>query len=140
MLVHDKYIACYEGKNGLTAAAPDTTDTANDDDNDFTAFLNISVTNHIGSWTSELEEYLQKPVENIKEPLKWWVANCHIYPNLHCIALDCLSIPGKQFITLIFIYITNTFPIAISTVVRCVFSQGCQLLSFTHNHLSVSSI
>ena len=52
MLVHDKYIACYEGEDGLTAAAPDTTDTANDDDNDFTAFLNISVTNHIGSWTS----------------------------------------------------------------------------------------
>ena len=56
MLVHDKYIACYEGKEGPTAAAPNTTDTANDNDDDFTSFLKISVTNHIGSRTSKLKE------------------------------------------------------------------------------------
>ncbi|KAF8519395.1 hypothetical protein BU17DRAFT_47713, partial [Hysterangium stoloniferum] len=33
----------------------------------------------------ELQEYLDKPVENIKDPLKWWVANQHVYPS--CIAL-----------------------------------------------------
>jgi hypothetical protein len=65
-----------------------------DDDDDFSAFANISVTKHIGSRASELQEYLWKPIKNIKEPLKWWVANCHVYPNLHWMVLDYLSIPG----------------------------------------------
>ena len=69
---------------------------ANNDD--FATFSNISVTNHVGSQPSEVEEYLHKPVENVKDPLKWWVANCHIYPKLYCMALDYLSIPGKFLI------------------------------------------
>jgi len=97
VLVCDKYTTCYKGKAGPAAAALDTTDTANDD-NDFAAFSNILVTNHIGSWTSELEEFLQKPVENVKDPLKWWVANHHVYLNLYHMALDYLSIPGKFII------------------------------------------
>jgi len=100
-LVREKYTTCYEGKAGPTAAA-DTADTADDDG--FVAFTNISVTNRIGFRTSELQEYLRKPVENVKEPLKWWVANRHIYPNLHRMALDYLSIPGREFIMLILIY------------------------------------
>jgi hypothetical protein len=67
----------------------------NADDDDFIAFTNISVTNHVGSQTSELNEYLCKPVENVKDPLKWWIANRHVYPKLHRMALDYLSIPGK---------------------------------------------
>ena len=55
----------------------------------------ISVTNSVGPWTNEVEEYLHKPVENVKDPLKWWVANHHVYPNLHHMALDYLSILGK---------------------------------------------
>jgi hypothetical protein len=62
---------------------------------DFTTFSNILVTNHVGFRMSEVEEYLRKPVENVKDPLKWWVANRHVYPNLHRMALDYLSIPGK---------------------------------------------
>ena len=58
-------------------------------------FINISVTNSVGSWTNEVEEYLCEPVDNVKDPLKWWVANHHVYPNLHHMALDYLSIPGK---------------------------------------------
>ena len=58
------------------------------------------MTKQIGSCTSELREYLQKPVENVKDPLKWWIASHHIYPNLYCMALDYLSIPGKLDITL----------------------------------------
>ena len=103
-LVCDKYVTCYEGKEGPTISA--VLDTPNDDD-DFATFSNISVTNCIGSQTSELEEYLQKPVENVKEPLKWWVSNCHIYLNFYRMALDYLSIPSKQFIILIFVYITD---------------------------------
>jgi hypothetical protein len=69
-----------------------------DDDDEFTTFANISVTKQVTSRTSELDDYLRKPVENIKDPLKWWFANCHIYPNLYCMALEYLSIPGKVFI------------------------------------------
>jgi len=67
------------------------------DNDDFAAFSNISVTNHIGFRTSEVDEFLRKPVENVKDPLKWQVANCHVYPNLYRMALDYLSIPGDLF-------------------------------------------
>ena len=68
------------------------------DNDDFATFSNISVTNHVGSQMSEVEEYLHKPVENVMDPLKWWVANRHVYPNLYHMALDYLSIPGKFLI------------------------------------------
>lgn len=64
------------------------------DEDDFSTFANISVTKHAGSRTSELQGYLRKPVENVKDPLKWWVTNRHVYPNLYRMALDYLSIPG----------------------------------------------
>jgi hypothetical protein len=65
------------------------------DNKDFATFSNISVTNNVGFRTSEVDEFLRKPVENVKDPLKWWVANCLVYPNLYRMALDYLSIPGK---------------------------------------------
>ena len=74
-----------------------------DSDNDFTMFANISVTKQVRSRTSELREYLRKPVENVKDPLKWWVASRHIYLNLYSMALDYLSIPSKLAIILSFI-------------------------------------
>ena len=64
------------------------------------------MTKTIGSKSSELEDYLRKPVENVREPLKWWVANRDIYPNLHRMALDYLSIPGISISFIIF-SITN---------------------------------
>ena len=67
------------------------------DNDDFTTFANISVTKHAGSRSSELREYLRKPVENIKDPLKWWIASRHVYPNLFRMALDYLSILGDLF-------------------------------------------
>ena len=70
-LVCNKYTTCYEGKVGPAAAALDTTHTAAtataDNDNDFAAFSNILVTNYVGSWTSKLQEFLQKPVKNVKD-------------------------------------------------------------------------
>ena len=65
------------------------------DDDDFGTFANISVTKQVGSRSSELDEYLRKAVENVKEPLAWWITNRHVYPNLSHMALDYLSIPGK---------------------------------------------
>lgn len=64
--------------------------------------MNISVTKAIPSQTSELDGYLRKPVENVKDPLKWWIGNRHVYPNLFRMALDFLSIPGMFFFALVY--------------------------------------
>lgn len=74
-------------------------DSDDSDDDAFTAFANISVTKVVASRRSELDEYLRKPVENVKDPLKWWIANRHVYPNLYRMALDFLSIPGMFFLS-----------------------------------------
>lgn len=42
----------------------------------------------------ELREYLSTPIEEVEDPLKWWTMKRHIYPNLHRMALDFLTIPG----------------------------------------------
>jgi hAT family C-terminal dimerisation region len=52
---------------------------------------------------SELDEYLWYPVEQVKDPLKWWFHNYMQYPNLHIMALDYLSIPHKYF------HVSNNF-------------------------------
>jgi hAT family C-terminal dimerisation region len=58
-------------------------------------FANISVTKKVGSRVSEIEKYLRKPVEHVKDPLKWWETNRCVYPKLARMATDFLSIPGK---------------------------------------------
>jgi hAT family C-terminal dimerisation region len=66
------------------------------DDDDF---ANISVGPNIAQSPShELDEYLHRPIENIKEPMKWWVQHSEVYPNLSRMAMDFLSIPGESVI------------------------------------------
>jgi hAT family C-terminal dimerisation region len=65
-------------------------------DDGFVSFGNLSVTNALHA--SEISKYLSHPVENIKDLLKWWVDNQYVYPNLHHMALDYLSIPGTCII------------------------------------------
>lgn len=56
---------------------------------------------------NELDAYLSLPPERIEEEkdpgaaLKWWTMKRHIYPNLHRMALDYLSIPGLSSYTLV---------------------------------------
>jgi len=57
---------------------------------------NVSVTT--APRASEIQEYLNFPVENVKDPLKWWVDNKYVYLNLYRMALDYLSIPGKWYV------------------------------------------
>ena len=108
-LVHEKYTADYkDNKDPMTPTPAVNTEPVSTiigvsililitllqlDDNDF---ADISVTNNTGPKSTELEDYLRKPVEKVKEPLKWWVANRHVYPTLHRMALDYLSIPGSS--------------------------------------------
>ena len=62
-------------------------------DNGFVSFSNLSVTTC--PCASEIQQYLSLPVKNVQDPLKWWTANKYVQANLHCMALDYLSIPGK---------------------------------------------
>lgn len=72
--------------------------------------------------TSEFDEYLRHPIENVKAPLEWWYKNRFVYPHLSRMALDYLSVPPT------------------STAVERVFSQGRGLLQYTRNRLSPASI
>jgi len=89
-LVREEYVAKYE-----VADESDTKPATNSKTNDggFASFGDLSVTT--APRASEIQEYLNLPVENVKDPLKWWVDNQYVYPNLHRMALDYLSIPGK---------------------------------------------
>jgi hypothetical protein len=57
-------------------------------------FTDISVDPKKAMHVIEIDRFLQLPVEDVKDPLAWWVCNSHVYPNLLCMALDYLSIPG----------------------------------------------
>ncbi len=91
-LVREAYVIGYENM----ACGSDTTPmkiSKTNDNGEFTSFGNLSVTSTPRA--SEIQAYLKHPVENIKDPMKWWVDNQYVYPNLHHMALDYLSIPSK---------------------------------------------
>jgi hypothetical protein len=89
-LVRREYAAKYEKAVDELNTAPSNNSNT---DNGFASFGNLSITTC--PRVSEIQEYLSLPVENVKDPLKWWIDNKYIYPNLHRMALDYLSIPGK---------------------------------------------
>jgi hypothetical protein len=64
----------------------------------FDNYMNISVARTGSSCIrhNELDKYLQLLVENVKDPLKWWVNNHKVYPNLSQMALDYLSLPSRH--------------------------------------------
>lgn len=118
-LVQEEYAARYEKISEESNVMPRMTTKTKPNDG-FASFGDLSVTTH--TRPSEIQEYLKSAVENVKDPLGWWVDNKHVYPKLHRMALDYLSIP------------------ATSTSVERVFSQGRHLLPFSRNSLSPSSI
>jgi hypothetical protein len=64
-------------------------------DDDFADYVRIAIdAMETAQPTNELEDYLRLPVENVKDPLKWWYENRRAYPNLSRMARDYLSIPG----------------------------------------------
>lgn len=95
-LVREVYATKYEKEADDSNTMPVKPSNA---DNGFASFGNLSVTTCPRE--SEIQEYLALPVENVQDPLKWWTDNKKVYPNLHRMALDYLSIPSKYY----FIYI-----------------------------------
>jgi hypothetical protein len=91
-LVQEEYVAKYKKKADEPNVAPMDDSSKNDDG--FVSFGNLSVTNC--HHASEIQEYFSLPVENVIDLLKWWTDNKFVYLNLHHMALDYVSIPGKS--------------------------------------------
>ena len=113
-LVCNEFADNYGGNASDSTAAEPSASTM-----DFADFGNISITTDTAN---ELDRFLREPVENVKEPMKWWFLNRSAYAKLSRMALDFLSVPPT------------------STAVERVFSQGRHLLPFTWNGLSAASI
>ena len=43
---------------------------------------------------NELDRYLSTDPKHVTDMLAWWYEHQHVYPHLHLMALDYLSIPG----------------------------------------------
>lgn len=60
----------------------------------------------------ELDHYLSMDPKHITNALAWWHEKRFVYPHLHCMALDYLTIPGEfdlLFDSLIFILTSDFF-------------------------------
>jgi hAT family C-terminal dimerisation region len=52
----------------------------------------------VAALEDELAKYLSTPRDlHVKDGLRWWYDRKHLYPRLHRMAMDYLSIPGKFF-------------------------------------------
>jgi hypothetical protein len=94
-LVCKVYATNYEKKANNLNAAPAKV-CIKKPDNGFTLFGDLSVAG--SPCMSKIQEYLSLSIENVKDPLKWWMNNRFVYPNLHHMALEYLSIPGMSYI------------------------------------------
>jgi hypothetical protein len=88
-LVREEYRAKYEKETSTRVESSRKKPTTG-----FLSFGNLSVRTR--SCANELEQYLGSRLEDIENDgaLKWWANNRDLYPNLHRMALDYLSIPG----------------------------------------------
>src|SRR5882724_1392417 len=91
----ERLIEQYEKEADEASPMPSTSSNMNSDGG-FASFGDLSVTT--APHASEIQKYLNHPVENVKDPLKWWDNNKKNYPMLHCMALDYLSITCKSHI------------------------------------------
>jgi len=88
----------------------------------------------------ELERYLSTDPEHVTDSISWWCERKMMFPHLHCMALDYLTIPGVSRIpseSTCTIYSISF--VATSVDVKRAFSQGRLLLSHVRSRLSVQS-
>jgi hypothetical protein len=89
-LFEDEYASRYQ-----KIREPTIVDDKEKPNNDYAWFGNLSI-KPVGSNMSELDVYLSQPVENVTDPLKWWVTHSHTFLTLSQMAFDYLSIPGES--------------------------------------------
>lgn len=85
-LVQDEFTSRYQKIQEPTSAD------AKKPNNDFTSFGDLSI-KPFDDDMSELDIYLSQPVEQVADPLKWWVIHSSTFPTLSQMAFDYLSIP-----------------------------------------------
>ena len=86
--------------------------------------------NHINP--SEFEQYLSKPVENVNDPIAWWVAQSTRFPCLSRMALDYLTIPGLSLPLFTHcLSVTNCLHVKLRQRMSNVFSPGVALFCLT---------
>ena len=49
----------------------------------------------------ELDHYLSTDPDHVTDTISWWYEKRFVYPRLHHMALDYLTIPGRLFIFLL---------------------------------------
>jgi hypothetical protein len=86
----------------------------------------------------ELERFLSTDPEHVDDVFIWWYERKHIYPQLHRMALDYLTIPGMMSIPVLLYQLTYSLS-ATSVDVERTFSQGRLVLSHVRSRLSVQS-
>ena len=73
---------------------------------------------------SELDKYLGTNPEHITDALAWWYKHKHMYPRLHWMVLDYLSIPGMFSNPNARKFLDHQIILATSVDVEHTFSQG----------------
>ena len=86
---------------------------------------------------SELDRYLGTDPEHVTNAIAWWYKHKHIYPHLHWMALDYLSIPGMFSNPNARKFLDHQFILTTSVDIEHTFSQGWLLLLHICNWLSV---
>jgi hypothetical protein len=95
--------------------------------------------------SSVQHHYLCTKPEDVQNEdlLRWWYNHQRQYPHLFHMALDYHSIPCEcqNVTTFVLVLISHPFftTIGSSVGVERVFSQGCLVLPYVHNHLSSES-
>jgi len=51
----------------------------------------------------ELQCYLAKDVENVKDGLMWWYGKHALFPHLSCMACDYLAIPSEYLFSCVYL-------------------------------------
>jgi hypothetical protein len=57
----------------------------------------------------ELNRYLSTDPEHVTDAIAWWYEKRSVYPRLHRMALDYLTIPGELIFYIIYFSIDNYY-------------------------------
>jgi hypothetical protein len=85
----------------------------------------------------ELDRYLNTDIEEVRDAVMWWAERKAMYPALSRMALDYLTIPGKQQYSSVRLLLTVSA--ATSIDVERLFSRGRLVLSHTRSRLATQT-
>lgn len=133
--LNDHYSAMYASRSTSAASTGTTQPTTSaplapgsPDRVDFTARYK----KHTRATINELDEYFKLPLEHFDgcDPIDWWHARRHQFPNLSRLALDILSIPGAySLVSHCFLRVTDQSTLGSAVAVEQIFSGGRDTVS-----------